>query len=218
MARLQVKICCIASEHEARLALASGADALGLVSEMPSGPGVLPEHEIAAIVAALGPGVDCFLLTARTDPDEIVAEQRRTGVTTLQLCDLLEGDAHAALRAALPGVRLVQVVHVEDERALERALRVAAGCDALLLDSGRPGAASRELGGTGRVHDWALSREIVRRASVPVYLAGGLGPDNVADAIARVRPFGVDLCSGVRRDGRLDPVSLRRFFDAVAGA
>jgi phosphoribosylanthranilate isomerase len=87
--------------------------------------------------------------------------------------------------------------------------------DALLLDSGNPSLATKELGGTGRAHDWAVSRRIRDAVGVPVYLAGGLNPQNVRKAIAQVQPFGVDVCSGLRTDGRLDAVKLEEFMRAV---
>ena len=218
MVRPRVKICCIASVAEARLAVAHGAGALGLVSNMPSGPGPIPEARIAEIAATVPPGIASFLLTSRTDADAIVDQQRRCRVNTIQLCDALDDDAYGSLRAELPGIALVQVVHVTGEDALDQARAVAPRVDAILLDSGDPSLAVKELGGTGRVHDWAISRRIVEAVDVPVYLAGGLDAGNVAEAIRRVRPFAVDLCSGVRTDGDLDEEKLGAFFDAVASA
>jgi len=215
---VRVKICCIASGEEARLAVQGGAAALGLVSSMPSGPGVIPEPLIATIAASVPPGVATFLLTSLTAVAAIAAQQRRLGTSTVQLCDRLTEGTHAELRAALPGIRIVQVVHVQGEEALGEAVAVAPGVDAILLDSGNPRLARRELGGTGRRHDWQTSRRIRAAVDVPVYLAGGLTPGNVAEAIATVEPFGVDVCSGVRTDGRLDPVKLAAFFAAVRGA
>lgn len=214
----RVKICCIASLEEARLAVARGASALGLVSEMPSGPGPIPEEEIARIAARVPPGVASFLLTSRTDPGAIAEQQRRTGANTLQLVDRVPGDALRELRSRLPGIALVQVVHVRAASALEEAREVAPLVDAVLLDSGDPDLPVKELGGTGRTHDWEVSRRIVEALDRPVFLAGGLTPDNVRAAIERVRPFGVDICSGVRIGGALDPDLLERFMDAVAGA
>ena len=214
--RTRVKICCIASVAEARLAVARGAGALGLVSSMPSGPGPIPEARIAEIAATVPPGIASFLLTSRTDAGAIVAQQRRCRVDTIQLCDALDDDAHGGLRAELPGIALVQVVHVTGEDAVDQARAVAPRVDAILLDSGEPALPLKELGGTGRVHDWAISRRIVEAVGVPVYLAGGLDADNVAEAIRRVRPFAVDLCTGVRTDGRLDAGKLGAFFAAVA--
>lgn len=215
MPRLRFKVCCILDVSEARLAVAHGADALGLVSRMPSGPGVIDEARIAEIVRVVPPPVATFLLTCEQDVGAIVAQQRRAGASTLQLCDALPPAAHRELRAALPGIRLVQVIHVRGEDALAEAVEAAPWVDALLLDSGNPGLPQKELGGTGRVHDWALSWRIVERVPVPVFLAGGLGPDNVAAAVATVRPFAVDVCSGVRTDGRLDASKLARFAAAL---
>ena len=214
-ARPRVKICCIQDLVEAEQALLAGADALGLVSEMPSGPGAIPDERIGEIARALPRGVDSFLLTCRQRPAAIARQARAAGVTTVQLCDALEGDAYAELRAELPGVALVQVIHVVGRAAVEQALRVAPLLDALLLDSGDPRLAVKQLGGTGRRHDWTLSREVRERAPVPLYLAGGLAPANAGEAIADVAPFGLDVCSGVRTDGRLDPGKLAAFMAAA---
>lgn len=213
--RVRVKICCIRDAHEARMAVAAGADAVGLVSAMPSGPGVIPEEDIPEIVRTLPPGVASFLLTSKTDPVEIAAQQRRCRANTLQLVDRLPQGAHAELRRELPGVALVQVVHVTGPESVDEALDVAPRVDALLLDSGHPDAEIKELGGTGRVHDWRHSRTIRDRAPVPVFLAGGLSPGNVARAVRAVEPFGVDVCSGLRQNERLLPDALEAFFLAL---
>ena len=219
MRRTRIKICCIQSEGEAQLAIAAGADALGLVGTMPSGPGPIDDARIAAIAARAPPPVATFLLTSETEAAAIVAHAERCRTNTLQLVDRVEPADYTRLRAALPGVKLVQVVHVGGEEAVAEAVAAAAHADALLLDSGQPHAAIRVLGGTGRTHDWAISREIVERVACPVFLAGGLRADNVALAIQTVRPFGVDVCTGVRRaDYTLDPVKLEAFVAAVAGA
>jgi phosphoribosylanthranilate isomerase len=212
----RVKVCCIASAEEARLAIRAGAAALGLVSEMPSGPGVIGEERIAEIATLAPPGVATFLLTSRTRAAEIAGQQERTRVGVLQLCDEPERGGRAELRRALPGVKLVQVIHVQGPESVDEALAAASEVDALLLDSGRPGLAVKELGGTGRVHDWETSRAIREAVDVPVWLAGGLHPGNVARAIEVVRPFGVDLCSGIRVGGRLDARLLADFMRAVA--
>jgi phosphoribosylanthranilate isomerase len=212
---VRFKVCCIASEAEARLAIDAGATALGLVSAMPSGPGVIDEATIAAIAAAVPRQVETFLLTAHTDAAPIIEQHRRCRTTTLQLVDTLAPRELRELRRALPRVTLVQVVHVTGPSALDEALAVAPMVDALLLDSGNRALAVKQLGGTGRTHDWAVSREIVDSAGVPVWLAGGLNALNAADAIATVRPHGLDLCNGVRSEGRLDAGKLRAFFDAV---
>ena len=214
--RPRVKICCMASVAEARLAIEHGASAVGLVSAMPSGPGPIPEELIAEIAATIPPGVSSFLLTCQQNVDAIVAQQRRTRVNTIQICDRLPAGSYAQLREQLPGVSLVQVVHVTGPEAVEEAILIAPQVDAILLDSGNQSLPIKELGGTGRTHDWRLSREIRESIDVPLYLAGGLRPENVAAAIREVQPFGIDVCSGLRTEGRLDPQKLAAFFSAVA--
>lgn len=216
--RPRLKVCCIQSVAEARLAVRYGASALGLVSAMPSGPGVIAEEAIAAIAAAVPPPVARFLLTSLEDVPAIVDQQRRLGPDTLQLCDRLRRGTHRQLRQALPGVRLVQVVHVGGEESLDEARAVAPEVDALLLDSGNQSLAVKELGGTGRRHDWALSRRIREAVGVPVFLAGGLRAENVREAIEAVGPFGLDLCTGVRVDGALDESRLAAFAASLAAA
>ena len=213
--RLRVKICCIASREEAALAVAYGADAVGLVSEMPSGPGVISDELAREIAAATPPPVATFLLTSRQSAHSIVEQQRFVRANTLQIVDHLTHGTYRDLRDALPGISLVQVVHVRDEESVAEALRVAPEVDAVLLDSGNQRLAVKELGGTGRTHDWALSRRVVERAGRPVFLAGGLRPENVREAVERVRPFGLDVCSGVRTDGRLDERKLASFFEQI---
>ncbi|MFN0066448.1 MAG: phosphoribosylanthranilate isomerase [Limisphaerales bacterium] len=212
------KVCCIASPAEAALALRHGASAVGLVSAMPSGPGPIPEADIAAIARTVPPGVATFLLTCLTDADALLAQQRRCGCDTLQLVDAVAPAVLRRLRAELPGIRLVQVIHVLDESSVAASLAVAPLVDALLLDSGNPRLAVKELGGTGRVHDWSLSRRIVEACGRPVFLAGGLRPDNAAAAVAAVRPHALDVCSGLRTAGALDEAKLAAFVRALDGA
>ncbi len=213
--RTRVKICCIRNAEEASRAIRAGADALGFVSAMPSGAGVIPEERIPEITRTVPPGVASFLLTSKTDPAEIAAQQRRCRANTLQLVDRMPDGSHEELRRELPGVSLVQVVHVTGPGSVDEAEAVAPRVDALLLDSGNPNLAVKELGGTGRVHDWTLSRRIRQRVEVPVFLAGGLHPGNVAVAVEAVEPFGVDVCSGLRRDEKLLPDLLEDFFLAI---
>jgi phosphoribosylanthranilate isomerase len=211
------KVCCIQSAAEAAVAVRAGASAVGLVSAMPSGPGVIDEALIASIAPALPEGVLSVLLTSAVDADAIAAQARRAGVSALQIVDAVAPEVHRELRRALPAVVLLQVIHVVDEASVDEAIEAAARpeVDALLLDSGNPRLAVKELGGTGRVHDWSLSARICRGARVPVLLAGGLRPDNVRGALEAVGPAGVDVCSGVRTDGRLDEAKLRAFATAL---
>lgn len=217
--RLVVKICCIASVEEARLAIDTGAGALGLVSTMPSGPGVIDDQRIADIAAAVPRSTDTFLLTAHTRAEVIAAQHAAAGTTTLQLVDQVPVAELRRLRRLRPGVRLVQVIHVLGDASVGEARAVAPYVDALLLDSGNRALAVKQLGGTGRTHDWALSRRIRDAVwPLPLFLAGGLHAGNVGEAIDTVQPHGLDLCTSVRTDGRLDDGKLRAFMQAVAAA
>ena len=213
---VRVKVCCIATEDEAALAVSYGASAVGLVSRMPSGPGPIPQERIRDIARIVPPGVATFLLSCETTGSAIAEQQRFCRTNTLQLVD---DDVSTAVRRelfdTLPGIAIVQVIHVRDESAIDRARDASLSSNAILLDSGNPAAAVRELGGTGRAHDWAISRKIRDSVGVPVYLAGGLNSLNVGAAIAQVEPFGVDVCSGLRTDGSLDERKLDDFMSAV---
>ena len=215
-ARVRIKICCISSPDEALLAIRLGADALGLVGQMPSGPGVVGDSLAARIVRATPPPIATFMLTSETTAEGIIAHQRRVGSNTIQLVDAVAPETYAQLHRALPAVKLVQVIHVLTEaNVAEALLAVQNGADALLLDSGNPTLAVKELGGTGRVHNWLISRQIVEQSPVPVFLAGGLNPGNVREALETVRPFGLDICSGVRTNGHLDEHKLDAFVRTV---
>jgi len=216
-ARPRVKICCISSVGEARTAVRYGASALGLVSSMPSGPGVIGEDLIAEIAATIPPGVASFLLTSKQEAQSIIEQQRRTRVNTIQICDSLEMKNYQHLRTALPGVALVQVIHVRGIGSIHEARTVAPYVDGILLDSGNQSLTVKELGGTGRTHDWTISNAIREAVEVPVFLAGGLNASNVAGALNNVHPYALDLCSGVRTNGKLDEEKLSAFFLQVRG-
>lgn len=205
---VRLKVCCIASVAEAHLALEHGASALGLVGAMPSGPGVIDDATIAEIARSVPSSVATFLLTSRTEGAHVVAHVEATGVNTVQLVDAVPVATYVALRRALPKLRIVQVIHVQSRDSIDEARRAAEHVDVILLDSGNPTLAVKELGGTGRTHDWTLSRAIVDAVDKPVFLAGGIRADNVAQALRAVRPYGIDLCSGVRTNGRLDAQKL----------
>lgn len=213
--RLKVKICCIKSPEEAQLAIAHGASALGLVSTMPSGPGVISEAVIARTAATVPPPIATFLLTSEITAEAIIAQQRRCRTNTVQLCDYVSPVVYLHLREALPGIGVVQAIHVTGPESLDLAVAAAPHVDAILLDSGNPSLITKELGGTGRTHDWALSRRIRDAIAKPLFLAGGLNAENVAEAIRAVQPFGIDLCSSVRTDDRLNATKLAALFDAL---
>lgn len=210
-----VKICCIASPAEAAMAISAGASALGLVSAMPSGPGVIDEESIAQIISTVPSSIETFLLTSRQDADSIVDQHRRCPSSTIQLVDHVTAPELKKLRSELPATRLVQVIHVTGTKSIEEAATVAPMVDAVLLDSGNQELAVKELGGTGRTHDWGLSRRIRDAVNIPLFLAGGLNADNIHEAMGSVQPFGLDLCSSVRTGAHLDKAKLEAFMNAV---
>lgn len=216
--RTRIKICCIQSLDEARLAIEAGADAVGFIGVQPPTPRTISDDRIAEIVVLVPPPVATFLVTLERTADAICAQIGRTRPGTVQFLHPIHPAESARLAQREPYVRRVQVIHVEGPEALDLIPVHAPHVHAFLLDSGKPNAPVPEYGGTGRTHDWAVSAEFVKASPLPVFLAGGLSPDNVGEAIDRVRPFGVDLCSGVRIGGRLDPGKLAAFMQAVRRA
>jgi phosphoribosylanthranilate isomerase len=213
--KTKVKICCISSIEEAQNALKFGADVLGLVAKMPSGPGTVEDDLISEIVKSIPSETTTFLLTPKINPYEIIEHQRLTGTNCIQLVDSVKIEDYKILRENLPNIQLIQVIHVTGEESISEAKRYSEVADIILLDSGNPNLKIKELGGTGRVHNWELSCKIVASISKPVFLAGGLKPENIREAIETVKPYGVDLCSGVRTDGKLDLEKLGRFFEEI---
>jgi phosphoribosylanthranilate isomerase len=211
----RIKICCISSIDEAKTAIGSGASAIGLVARMPSGPGPIPDEMIRQIAATVPPPVATFLLTSETSAELIIKHHQRTNTNTIQIVDSLITGTYKQIKDALPSVKIVQVIHVRDEKSVDEAISISGLVDAILLDSGNPDLEIKELGGTGRVHNWKLSRQIRDNSECPVFLAGGLKPENVRKAIDEVQPFAVDVCSGVRTNGKLDNHKLERFISEV---
>ena len=211
----RVKICCISSIEEAWMAIRYGASALGFVSHMPSGPGVISEELITEIVAQIPPPIATFLLTSSQNTPEIFQQINCCGSNTVQICDKLNSGNYKDIREALPGISIVQVIHVTKEESLNEAIEIAPLVDAILLDSGNKFLTIKELGGTGRTHNWDISRKIREQVKIPIFLAGGLKPENVDLAVKQVAPFGIDVCSGVRTNDKLDEYKLKRFFEEL---
>jgi len=215
MSNINVKICCISSIEEAKLAVAYGAKAIGLVGPMPSGPGIITDELIHAIAKTVPPPIETFLLTSETTAEAIIEHHKKVNTTTIQMVDALTDRQYQQIRAALPHVKLVQVIHVIDENSIQEAIEIAEMVDAILLDSGNPNLSTKVLGGTGKTHNWDLSKTIRQEVKIPVFLAGGINKDNVKQAIDYVQPYGVDLCSSVRTNKQLDEKKLEDFFKAL---
>lgn len=213
-----VKVCGIRSREEADAALGCGATALGfLVGLTHRAADEIAEAEARAIVGRLPAGAEAVLVTHLLDPARVAELAASVGARTIQVHGDMALPDLRGLRALAPEARLLKAVHVTGEDAIGRALAwAAADADALVLDS----RTADRLGGTGRTHDWSVSARIVAAvARLPVYLAGGLTPENVAEAVARVRPAGVDANSGVEdADGRKDERRMRAFVDRARAA
>lgn len=218
MPKLLVKICCVMSQSEAETAIKHGADMLGLVSDMPSGPGVLSLKKISQIVDKLPNDTKTILLTSKVRASEILRQHRQVKTSGVQLVDSVPENELLELRSLLPDTHLIQVIHVKDAASISEALRLSRLVDMLLLDSGSPLADKKTLGGTGIIHDWKISQEICKLCAIPVLLAGGLNSNNVAKGIVDVNPAGVDLCNGVRSNGNLDEAKLRAFMQNLPSA
>lgn len=212
-----VKVCCIKSAEEASMAIDYGAQALGLVGPMPSGPGILSLDTIRDISRTIPTHINSFYLTSKTEFDAIAVEYEWVQTSHIQLTDYTSENTRLALRKNFPDLQIVQVVHVSENTWMDDIKSAENHTDLLLLDSGMPKAKKKQLGGTGQTHDWAISRKIVQKTSLPVYLAGGIHAGNVQEAVHTVKPFGIDLCSGLRSRDKLDPSKLKAFFDVLAG-
>ena len=212
---VKVKICCISSIEEAKLAIGHGAAAIGLVGRMPSGPGIITDELIHSIAKTVLPPIHSFLLTSETTAEAIIEHHNKVNTTTIQIVDALSGREYHKIREAIPNVQLVQVIHVLDEGSIKEAIEISEFVDAILLDSGNPNLPTKVLGGTGKTHNWDLSKKIREEISLPVFLAGGINKDNIKKAIEHVQPYGIDLCSSVRTNGQLDESKLEELFKAI---
>jgi phosphoribosylanthranilate isomerase len=213
--KVKVKICCISSIEEASIAIAHGAAAIGLVGRMPSGPGIITDELIHSIAKTVLPPIDSFLLTSETTAEKVIEHHKKVNTTTIQIVDALTDRQYHKIREAIPHVKLVQVIHVLDENSIQEAIEISEFVDAILLDSGNPNLSTKVLGGTGKTHNWDISKKIRENISIPTYLAGGINKDNIRMAIDHVQPYGIDLCSSVRNNGQLDERKLEELFKAL---
>jgi phosphoribosylanthranilate isomerase len=213
-----VKVCGIRTWEEAGAALGCGATALGfLVGLTHRAEDGIGEAEARAIVRRLPADAETVLVTHLPDPEHVAALAASIGARTVQVHGEMALPDLRRLRALTPGgTRLLKAVHVTGEDAPRRALDHAGNADALVLDT----RTADRLGGTGQTHDWSVSARIVAAvAPLPVYLAGGLRPENVVEAILRVRPAGVDVNSGVEdAGGHKDMPKMRAFVERARAA
>lgn len=205
---MRVKICGTATFADLDCAVAAGADAVGFLMGIThvTQDAVTPETA-AAMVATLPPFIVPVAVTHLTNPSDLIRIVELSRCTTLQIQDMVTPDDIAEVREALPYLRIMKAVHVMDESAIATAKYFSDTADAILLDT----RTADRIGGTGITHDWNISAKIVKECSCPVILAGGLTPENVTEAIIRVRPYAVDVHTGVKKNGVRDAERTRAF-------
>lgn len=211
-----VKFCGINKKEYAEMAIGLGADFLGfLVGITHLAEDKLTNEEAKKIISEVEfKNSVPIAVTHLQDAKEIIETMREINVTAVQIHDSIAIDGIKEIRDSIPDSYIIKAVHVQDrERSLEKALTFEEYVDALLLDS----RTIDRLGGTGKIHDWDISREIVLSVKKPVFLAGGLTPDNLLKAINKVKPFGVDVNSGVEINGEKDLNKMTKFIRLAKG-
>jgi len=218
--RGMIQVAGVIDMAEAQMLIDSGVHYLGFPLRLPVNEEDLSEAEAAALIAHLPVAVQGVLITYLDRAEEVIAFCRDLGVTIVQLHGPIAPQELVKIRTAAPDLAIIKSLVVRGENIDELKLTIAATApfvEAYITDSFDPDTGAE--GATGKTHDWAIDRKLVELSPRPVILAGGLTAENVREAIARVRPFGVDVHTGIEgSDGRKDPYMIRRFVsEAKAG-
>ena len=221
---MRIQIYTMQTVDEAQAVTALGVDQIGITPGEYGLPGEVDFATARAIVEAVGDSAVCVALSVDSDFDAICAMVQAVRPDILHLCGLentLLPDAVRMLRQRLPGLSIMQAISVAGPEAVDAALAYQEVADYLILDTQAPDIAG--IGASGVTHDWNISREIVRQSRIPVILAGGLSPENVAEAVRVVRPWGVDSLTHTNQpmpEGgfRKDLERVRLFATAIRGA
>ena len=212
---MRIKFCGTTSPMDVQCAIDAGCDALGFIMGVThQSSDVVTPAEAAEMVRRLPPFIEPVAVTHLQGTDDLINLVRDSRCTTLQIQDAIEPSEMDTIRDALPFAKIVKAVHVIDESAIKVGKLYEPYADALILDS----RTREKIGGTGIPHDWNISATIVANSAIPVILAGGLTPGNVAEAIRRVRPYGVDVHTGIKRDSVRDPEKTLMFAREARGA
>ena len=209
---MYVKICGIRRHEDALIAAELGADAIGLlVGQRHNSPDFISAAVAREISRTLPPSVEAVLVTQITEVDEIERLLRQSGITAVQLHSEITADSVANLRTRFPDLKVFKSVHVISAESVRYPEGFSKVVDGFVLDT--INVATDQVGGTGNIHDWSISQEIVTRfPDIPIILAGGLNSKNVRSAIESVHPFGVDVNSGTKgSDGFKDARKMREF-------
>ncbi|OGG73833.1 hypothetical protein A3A40_00270 [Candidatus Kaiserbacteria bacterium RIFCSPLOWO2_01_FULL_54_20] len=206
----RVKICGIKNIEDARAAYEAGADELGFHVALDGGRSPLTPESAAEMIRMLPGGVSSVVVTSATQPAQLIEIAGKTGARILQLYGDVTVETMREIKQAVPYMELWKVLNVSYESSIAKAKEYKGAADAIALDTLNKETGAR--GGSGKTHDWNISKKIVESVSIPVVLAGGLTPENVAEAIATVSPAGVDVNSGVSNpDGSKDIEKVRAF-------
>jgi phosphoribosylanthranilate isomerase len=201
----RIKICGVRTVEDAMKCVDSGADAVGML--LAPSPRRIPAEQARDIVESLPPFVTPVIVMMPSAAEEAIEAARAISPGALQLQGDEPPEMLVKIKRALPGVRLIKAVHVGGGDELVKARLYENVADAILLDTVSP-----ERGGSGQTHDWSVSKKVVASIKKPVVLAGGLTPYNVAGAIKAVRPYAVDVASGVEAEGRIKDMALINTF------
>lgn len=207
---MKVKICGNASLNDLKIALSAGADAVGFIT----GTNYKSEDAVTKscakkLVLSLPPFVASVAVTHLQNPQDLIDIIDETGCSTLQIQNDVSLEDMDIVKNGLPHTKIIKAVHVTGIEAIEKAEMFSKTADAIILDT----KTETRIGGTGITHDWNISAEIVKRLNKPVILAGGLSPSNLAEAIEKVKPYAVDVHSGVKKNGARDFYLTKSFVD-----
>lgn len=207
---VKVKICGITNIKDALLAAELGADFLGFIVEISESEDSLSKDEAKNLIRQLPLEVIPVMVTYLNNAEEIVKVASYVIAGAVQLHSNISLPEIGKIRKALPKIKIIKAIHVIDEKVVSEAVKFSDYVDYILLDSKAKG----KIGGTGKTHDWSISRKIILKCKKPVLLAGGLNPENVLDAVRKIKPFGVDVNSGVKAKPRVkDAEKLRKFIE-----
>ncbi|MDE1169834.1 MAG: phosphoribosylanthranilate isomerase [Verrucomicrobium sp.] len=210
---VRVKICGIKRLEDAFSAIRWGADSIGfLVGQRHTSTDFISAAEAAEIIRRLPPFISKVMVTHFSRAEEILPLVDEACVDTLQLHGQIPPAELQIIRDKRPHLRILKSLHIIDEASVESGVPYYKFVDGFVVDS--LNAETGQIGGTGMVHDWSISRRVVSRYPIPVILAGGLTPENVQEAIHAVKPFAVDANSGLKdAAGFKDHAKIHAFID-----
>ena len=208
---MKIKVCGIKRVEDAIMAAYCGADAIGLVvGQKHNSDDFIDKHLAQKIVKECPPYISPVLVTELDDAKEISNLVYKIGITSIQLHSDCTVDCIISLRKIFPHIKIIKNFHVTGLGVIHAMKPFESVVDAFILDT--LDLANGKVGSTGLVHDWNISRNIVKEISRPVILAGGLTPENVGEAIRFVKPYGVDASSGLKgSNGFKDETKVTNF-------